>query len=46
LTPAQKYEVGKQAAEHGVTASVWYFNKKYPAHAKGNNCPKIKEQLP
>lgn len=30
LTPAQKYEIGKRAAEHGVTASIWYFNKKYP----------------
>jgi len=30
LTPAQKYEVGKRAAEHGVTASMHYFAKKYP----------------
>lgn len=28
-TPAQKYEIGKLTAEHGVTASIWYFNKKY-----------------
>ena len=30
LTPAQRYEVGKRAAEHGVTASIRYFAKKYP----------------
>lgn len=30
LTPAQWFEIGKQAAEHGVTASVGYFAKKYP----------------
>ena len=30
LTPAQWYEVGKRAAEHGVTASIHYFAKKYP----------------
>ena len=31
LTPAQRYEVGKRAAEHGVTAALRYFAKKYPA---------------
>ena len=30
LTPAQQFEVGKRAAEHGVTASLRYFTKKYP----------------
>ena len=30
LTPAQRYEVGKRAAEHGVTASIHYFTRKYP----------------
>ena len=30
LTPAQQFEVGKRAAEHGVTASLQYFSKKYP----------------
>ena len=30
LTPAQRYEVGKRASEHGVTASLRYFSKKYP----------------
>ena len=29
LTPAQKYEIGKRAAEHGITASIRYFTKKY-----------------
>jgi len=29
LTPAQKYEIGKRVAEHGVTASMRYFAKKY-----------------
>ena len=30
LTPAQRYEVGKRAAEYGMTASIRYFAKKYP----------------
>ena len=30
LTPAQSYEVGKRAAEQGITASLRYFAKKYP----------------
>ena len=30
LTPAQKYEIGKRAAEHGVTASIRLYKKKYP----------------
>ena len=30
LTPAQWFEVGKRAAEHGVTASLRYFARKYP----------------
>ena len=30
LTPAQRYEVGKRAAEHGVTAALHCFAKKYP----------------
>ena len=30
LTPAQRYEVGKRAAEHGVTDSIRYFAVKYP----------------
>ena len=29
LTPALRYEVGKRAAEYGVTASIRYFAKKY-----------------
>ena len=29
-TPAQKYEVGKRAAEHGVTATIRYYAKKHP----------------
>ena len=29
LTPAQRYEVGKRASEHGATASIRYFSKKY-----------------
>ena len=27
LTPAQRYEVGKIAAEHGITAALRYFTK-------------------
>ena len=30
LTPAQRFEVGKRAAGHGVTAALRYFEKKYP----------------
>ena len=30
LTPAQRYEIGKRAAEHGVTDSIRYFAGKYP----------------
>ena len=29
-TPAQRFEVGKGAAEHGVTVFIRYFAKKYP----------------
>ena len=29
LTPAQRYEVGKRAAEYWVTVSIRYFAKKY-----------------
>ena len=29
LTPAQRYEVSKRAAAHGVTAALRYFAKKY-----------------
>ena len=29
-TSEQKYEVGKRAAEHGVTATIRYCGKKYP----------------
>jgi len=27
LTPGQQYEVGKRAAEHGVTATLRYYDK-------------------
>ena len=30
FSPAQRYEIGKRAAEHGVTASLRYYAKKYP----------------
>ena len=30
LTPAQKYEIGKRAAEYGATNSIRYYSKKYP----------------
>ena len=30
LTPAQRLTVGKRAAEHGTTAAILYFAKKYP----------------
>ena len=30
LTGAQRYQIGKRAAEHGVTAAICYFKKKFP----------------
>ena len=30
LTPAHRLSIGKQAVEHGTTATVRYFAKKYP----------------
>ena len=30
LTPAQRYQVGKRAAEHGVTATIRYYAQKCP----------------
>ena len=29
LTPGQRYEIGKRAAEHGVTATLRYYSEKY-----------------
>jgi len=37
LTGAQRYKVGKQAAEHGTTNTMRYFAKKYP------DLPELKE---
>ena len=30
LIPAQRYELGKRAAEHGVTSTIHYFARKFP----------------
>ena len=30
LTPAQRFAVGKRAAEHGVTATLRYYAKRFP----------------
>ena len=30
MTPAQRYQVEKRAAEHGVTATLQYYAKKFP----------------
>ena len=30
LTSAQRYKIGKRAAEHGVTAAIRYFKTKFP----------------
>ena len=30
LTPAQRFAVGKRAAEHGVTATIRYYAKRFP----------------
>ena len=30
LTPAQQFSVGKRAAEHGVTATLRYYAKRFP----------------
>ena len=29
LTPTKKYEIGKRVSEHGVTASIRYYNMSY-----------------
>ena len=29
LTPDQRYEIGKRAAEHGVTTTLCYYTRKY-----------------
>ena len=29
-TPAQRYQIGNRAAEHGTTASIGYFKTKFP----------------
>ena len=39
LTSAQRFEVGKQAAEHGVSVSIRYFSKTF---TQRNNCKKAK----
>ena len=30
LTPAQRYQVGRRAAEHGVTSTIRYYAQKFP----------------
>ena len=30
LTPAQRYEIGKKIAEMGITATIQYYEKRYP----------------
>ena len=30
LTPAQRFKVGKRAAEHGVTATLHYYSSRFP----------------
>ena len=46
LTPTQKYEIGKQVAEHGVTALIQHFYKKYPdLLLKETTVQRLKEQL-
>ena len=30
LTPAQKYQIGKRAAEYDTTAAIRYYQKKFP----------------
>jgi len=34
FTPAQKYEIGKKAAEMGTTSAMHYYDKNYPDLAK------------
>ena len=29
-TPAQRFQVGKRAAKHGVTATIRYYTRKFP----------------
>ena len=30
MTPGQQFQIGKRAAEHGITTSMRYFARKYP----------------
>ena len=30
FTPAQRFEIGKHAAEHGVTAIIRFYEKRFP----------------
>ncbi|MCY3929118.1 MAG: hypothetical protein OXG81_12665, partial [Acidobacteria bacterium] len=47
LTPAQKYEIGKRAAEYGATNSIRYYSKKYPDFViKRNQCSQDEKYLP
>ena len=47
LTPAQKNQVGKRAAEFGVTNTLRYYKKEFPKPCpEGNFCTKIQELLP
>ena len=33
FTPAQRFEIGKRAAEHGVAATIRYYKKRFPVLA-------------
>ena len=34
FTPEQKAEIGKRAAEHGVVATVRYYEKRFPGNTR------------
>ena len=38
FTPEQKAEIGKQAVEHGVAATVRYYKKRFPGIKESSVC--------
>jgi len=47
LTPAQKFDIGKRAAEIGTTATMRYYDKNYPdLELKKTSMRLFEKQLP
>ena len=45
ITPAQKFSIGKRAAENGVTATIQYYVKAFPDLPLSNLKEKIVRRL-